>query len=149
VTPTHGGRCGIGTTVQVSLETSWSSCQFVHSATSIDVKMEKEGFLGRNVHLHHYPRYYSMEKGTARTTNLHFMPSSFLSQTLDPSRYHTRGRYGEGPARGAIVQYCRMGSFLRKFIEQTRALESMPVGMVRHLLRTDEFGQVLCEDLGD
>jgi hypothetical protein len=43
----------------------------------------------------------------------------------------------------------RTGSLLRKFLEQTRALESMPVGMVRHLLCADEVGQVSCEDLGD
>jgi hypothetical protein len=43
----------------------------------------------------------------------------------------------------------RMGSLLRKFLEQTRALESMPAGVVRHLLRADEVGQVPCEDLGD
>jgi hypothetical protein len=43
----------------------------------------------------------------------------------------------------------RTGSLLRKFLEQTRALESMPVGMVRHLLRANELGQVPCEDLGD
>jgi hypothetical protein len=41
------------------------------------------------------------------------------------------------------------GSLLRKFIEQTRALESMPVGVMRHMLRADEVGQVSCEDLGD
>jgi hypothetical protein len=41
------------------------------------------------------------------------------------------------------------GSLLHKFLEQTRALESMPVGMVRHLLRADEFGIVSCEDLVD
>jgi hypothetical protein len=43
----------------------------------------------------------------------------------------------------------RVGSHLRKFLEQTRALESMPVGMVRQLLRADEVRQVSCEDLGD
>jgi hypothetical protein len=43
----------------------------------------------------------------------------------------------------------RTGSLLRKFLEQTRALESMPVSMVRHLLRADEVGQVTYEDLGD
>jgi hypothetical protein len=43
----------------------------------------------------------------------------------------------------------RTESLLRKFLEQTRALESMPVGMVRHLLRADKVGQVSCEDLGD
>jgi hypothetical protein len=40
-------------------------------------------------------------------------------------------------------------NLLRKFLEQTRALESMPVAMVRHLLRADEVGKVSCEDLGD
>jgi hypothetical protein len=43
----------------------------------------------------------------------------------------------------------RTGSLLRKFLEQARALESMPSGMVRHLLRADEVGQLSCEDLGD
>jgi hypothetical protein len=43
----------------------------------------------------------------------------------------------------------RTGSLLRKFLEQARALESMPSGMVRHLLRADEVGQISCEDLGD
>jgi hypothetical protein len=43
----------------------------------------------------------------------------------------------------------RTGSLLRKFLEQARALESMPIGMVWHLLRADEVGQVSCEDLGD
>jgi hypothetical protein len=43
----------------------------------------------------------------------------------------------------------RMGSLLRKFLEQVRALESMPTGMVRHLLRANEVGQLSCEDLGD
>jgi hypothetical protein len=43
----------------------------------------------------------------------------------------------------------RIGSLLRKFLEQTRALESMPVGMVRHLLRANEVGQGPYEDLGD
>jgi hypothetical protein len=43
----------------------------------------------------------------------------------------------------------RMGSLLRKFLEQMRALESMPVVMVQHLLRADEVGQVSCEYLGD
>jgi hypothetical protein len=43
----------------------------------------------------------------------------------------------------------RTGSLLRKFLEQTRALKSIPVGMVRHLLRAHEVGQVSCEDLGD
>jgi hypothetical protein len=42
----------------------------------------------------------------------------------------------------------RMGSLLRKFLEQARALEFMPSGMVRHLLRADEVGQLSCEDLG-
>jgi hypothetical protein len=41
------------------------------------------------------------------------------------------------------------GSLLRKFLEQTRALESMPSGMVRHLLLAEEVGQVSFEDLGD
>jgi hypothetical protein len=43
----------------------------------------------------------------------------------------------------------RTGSLLRKFLEQTMALESMLVGMVRHLLRADEVKQVPCEDHGD
>jgi hypothetical protein len=43
----------------------------------------------------------------------------------------------------------RMGSLLWKFLEQTRALESMPFSMVRNLLRAKEVGQVSCEDLGD
>jgi hypothetical protein len=43
----------------------------------------------------------------------------------------------------------RTGSLLRKFLEQARVLESMPSGMVRHLLRADEVGQISCEDLGD
>jgi hypothetical protein len=37
----------------------------------------------------------------------------------------------------------RTGSLLHKFLEQMRALQSMPVGMVQHLLRADEVGQVL------
>jgi hypothetical protein len=41
------------------------------------------------------------------------------------------------------------GSLLRKFLEQARALESMPSGMVRHLLCADEVEQLSCEDLGD
>jgi hypothetical protein len=43
----------------------------------------------------------------------------------------------------------RTASPLRKFLEQARALESMRIGMVRHLLRSHEVGQVSCEDLGD
>jgi hypothetical protein len=41
------------------------------------------------------------------------------------------------------------GSHLRKFLEQARALRSMSSGMVQHLLRADEVGQLSCEDLGD
>jgi hypothetical protein len=41
------------------------------------------------------------------------------------------------------------GILLRKFLEQMRALESMPFGMVQHLLRANKVGQVSCEDLGD
>jgi hypothetical protein len=43
----------------------------------------------------------------------------------------------------------RTGSLLCKFLEQTRALESMSVGMVWHLLLADKIGQVSCEYLGD
>jgi hypothetical protein len=43
----------------------------------------------------------------------------------------------------------RTGNLWRKILEQERALESMPSGMVRHLLHADEVGQVSCEDLGD
>jgi hypothetical protein len=43
----------------------------------------------------------------------------------------------------------RTGSLLRKFLEQAGVLESMPIGMVRHLLRADEVGQVSCEGIGD
>jgi hypothetical protein len=43
----------------------------------------------------------------------------------------------------------RTGSLLRKFLEQARALESMPSIMVWHLLRADEVGKLYCEDLGD
>jgi hypothetical protein len=43
----------------------------------------------------------------------------------------------------------RTVSLLRKFLEQTRALESMLVSMLRHLLRADEARQVSCEDLGE
>jgi hypothetical protein len=42
----------------------------------------------------------------------------------------------------------RTGSLLRKFLEPARALESMPSGMVRHLLCADKVGQLSCEDLG-
>jgi hypothetical protein len=37
----------------------------------------------------------------------------------------------------------------RKFLKHMRALESIPSGMVRHLLRLDEIGQVSREDIGD
>jgi hypothetical protein len=47
-----------------------------------------------------------------------------------------------------LFNTARTGSILRKFFEQTRALESMSVGIVWHLLRADEVGQVPCEDLG-
>jgi hypothetical protein len=43
----------------------------------------------------------------------------------------------------------RTGSLLRKFLEQARALTSMLICMVRHLLHADEVGHVSCEDLGD
>jgi hypothetical protein len=41
------------------------------------------------------------------------------------------------------------GDLLRKCLEQTRASESMPVGMVRHLLRPGEIRQVSREYIGD
>jgi hypothetical protein len=78
VPPTRGGRCGIGTTVWLPFKTPWRSRQSVHSPTYVDVKMGKEGFSSRNVHLHHSLRHCSVEKVTARTTNLHCLPSSFL-----------------------------------------------------------------------
>jgi hypothetical protein len=98
--------------------------------------MEKKGLPSWNVQLHHSLRHRSVEKGTSRTTTLHCLYPSLLSQTLEPSGYQTSGRYGEEPARDAIVQYF----VLRKFLEQARALESIPA---------DEVEQVSCEDLGD
>jgi hypothetical protein len=43
----------------------------------------------------------------------------------------------------------RTGNLLPKFLEQTRSLESKPVRMVRHLLRSDEIVQVSHEDTSD
>jgi hypothetical protein len=37
----------------------------------------------------------------------------------------------------------RMGGLLQKILKQMRALESMLVGMVRHLLRADKLGSTL------
>jgi hypothetical protein len=124
VPPTRGVRCGIGTTVQVSSKTPWRSHQSVHSPTSTDVKMAKEGFSSRNVQLHHSLRHRSVEKGTARTTNLHCLPSYFLSQALEPSRYQTRERYGEDPAQGTIVEYCPDGE---SFEQISRADEGLGI----------------------
>jgi hypothetical protein len=71
----------------------------------------------------------SVEKGTARNTNLHCMPSSFLSQALGPSRYQTRGRYGVEPARGAIIQYCLDGE---SFAQISRADEGLGIHVGRY-----------------
>jgi hypothetical protein len=90
-----------------------------------------------------------VEKGTARTTNLRCLSPSLLSQTVEPSEYQTRVRYGEKAARDAIVQYFPDGE---SFAEISRAGEghgAMLSGMVWHLLRANEVGQVSCEDLGD
>jgi hypothetical protein len=48
-----------------------------------------------------------------------------------------------------LFNTARTGSLLPKFLEQMRALESMPVGMVRHLLRPDKIGQVSRENIGE
>jgi hypothetical protein len=124
VPPTRGDRCGIGTTVQVPSKTTLRSPQSVFSPMSTDVKMEKNGFSSRNVQLHHSLRHSRAEKGTARTTNLHCLPSSFLSQALEPSRYQTRERYGEETARGAIVQYFPDGE---SFAQISRADEGLGI----------------------
>jgi hypothetical protein len=42
----------------------------------------------------------------------------------------------------------RTRSLLRKFLEQMRALESITVGIVRHLLRPNEIGKVSLEYIG-
>jgi hypothetical protein len=129
VPPTCDRRCSIGTTMQVPFKTPWRSRQFVHSTTSIDVKMEKESFSGVNVHIHHSVCHRSVEQETARTTSLHCMPSSFLSQALEPSRDQHRGRYGEEPARGAIDQYC---PDRESFAEISRADEGLVIHAGRY-----------------
>jgi hypothetical protein len=147
--PTRGGRCGIGTTVQVPFKTPWRSHQFFHSPTSTDVNMEKEWFSSRNINLHHSLRHRSVDEGTALPLIcIVCLPLSCHSPWI------LRGTkllvYMERSLRGVqSFNTAQTGSLLRKFLEQTRALKSMPVGMVRHLLRADEVIQVSCEDLGE
>jgi hypothetical protein len=52
-----------------------------------------------------------------------------LSQTLEPSGYQTRGRYGEEPARDAIVQYFPDGE---SFAEISRAGEGPGIHAERY-----------------
>jgi hypothetical protein len=147
--PVCGSRCGIGTTVQVTFETSLRSHQFVHSATSLDVKMEKKGFSGRNVHIHHSLCHRSVKK------RQHEALICIVSLPLSCHRYWIlRGTKlmvdTERSIRGVqSFNTARTGCLLRKFLEQTRALKSILVGMARHMLRGDEVGLVFCEDLGE
>jgi hypothetical protein len=91
--------------------------------------MEKKGLPSWNVQLHHSLRHRSVEKGAAQTTNLHCLSPSFLSQPLETLGYHTRGRYGEEPARDEIVQYFPDGE---SFAEISRAGEGPGIHAERY-----------------
>jgi hypothetical protein len=91
--------------------------------------MEKNGLSSWNVQLHHSLRHHSVEKGAALTTTLHCLSPSLLSQTLEPSGYQTCGRYGEEPARDAIVQYFPDGE---SFAESYCAGESPEIHAERY-----------------
>jgi hypothetical protein len=147
--PTHDGRCGIGTTVQFPFKTPWRSRQFVHSPTSIDVKMEKEVFSSRNFNLHHSLHHCSVKKGRHEPLICIVCLPLFCHRP-----WSLRGTKivvdMERSLRGVqSFNTAWTGNPLREFLKQTRALESTPLGKVWHLLRADEVGQVSCEDLGD
>jgi hypothetical protein len=121
----------------------------INSPTSDYVKMEKKGLPSWNVQLHHSFRHRSVEKGqhepliciVCLPLSCH-RPWSLRGTTLV-------GDMERSLRRMQSFNTSWMGSLLQKFLEQVRALESMPSGMVRHLLRANEVGQVSCEDLGD
>jgi hypothetical protein len=149
VPPTRGGRCGIVTTVQLPFKTPYRSRQFVHSATSIDIKMEKEVFRAGT---------FTLTIPSTNTVWKKGQDKPLICTVCLPLSCHRpwslRGTKIVGDMERSLrgvqsFNTAQTGSLLRKFIEQTRALESMPVGVMRHMLRADEVGQVSCEDLGD
>jgi hypothetical protein len=135
--------------VQVSPDASKRRGQLVYRTSSPDVQMAEESISGRNFHLHHSSRR-RMGQGTAQTTNLHCLPSPLSCHRS----WILRGTKLVGDMKRILhwmpsFNTARTGNLLRKFIEQMRALKSMPVSMVQHLLCPDEIRQVSHEDIGD
>jgi hypothetical protein len=111
--------------------------------------MEKNGLPSCNVQLHHSLRHRSVEKGQ------HEPLICIVCLPLSCHRpWILRGTKLVGDIDRSLrgiesFNTSRTRSLLKKFLEQVRGLESMPSGMVRHLLRTDEVRHLSCENLGD